>query len=848
MSTRLSRIRNPEPARYGYGRASNGKPGGRSVTNKESGPYCPVFVRVMKKGTIRSLLPIAGVTLLAFFAVAILGTNRASATDPDTFSPVVSFQYQESLETTVGVTIQSPVVSFQFYEWPGDENLTFTNSPSASYYFGGGTALAFSGIVADTSGMPVTGAQVILQRYNTPFWQGYTASNGSISAATLPAGNFNVIVIKSGYTRLFQSVAGDTGGSVFLNLTLQPAGMPPALTAVVRDPAKTAIRALDPPNPNLPRPPGFMVFTGNGFSNSGPINPNRMTVVISHGWNPSGGNALSSWATTLAFQIQNSHALGANVPNIIAWDWSARASAPLPPIDEARIQGEYLGQALQKVLGTGYQQRVHFIGHSLGTIVNAYACDYVHGASYGSRNNAPVAWNIALTQPHVTLLDEAKSFTVFGQNVISAAAVAWKVAQLKGALIAGTAAVVSDWKNPVPNASVWADNYISLVGMQHDNCVNIGLPAIARAYDIRHPVSGLEDAHAYSHSWYRNSIGATGSYPQVGFRQSYEKALTFPPTGTGLGRGSLWMENLETPDPMDLSLVQSPSGFEAQQKILGFLTVSAASQVGSLPGLAGQSVLNGYESGLKWVGNIGGSAILKTGQVLTQNSEKIGNLWDAALDAGSMINPEVNLTKNIVVPTWKLIMSTASPNPVPRSRSGIVYAPAVAIPPQAWVPVQVPEDAAFLAFDFTVTGDPSDDQIVCAINEQNLFTLPARFAPDGSPVSTDFLDVSAYAGQQVELYFGLVGGTSSGCSLAVDGLRFVTIPMPKLAAEVANNQVSLKWPVAASGWVPQRNASLDPQTWEDIPLDGTTSTLDGIVIVNRPQNGTREFFRLRRVE
>ena len=64
----------------------------------------------------------------------------------------------------------------------------------------------------------------------------------------------------------------------------------------------------------------------------------------------------------------------------------------------------------------------------------------------------------------------------------------------------------------------------------------------------------------------------------------------------------------------------------------------------------------------------------------------------------------------------------------------------------------------------------------------------------------------------------------------------------------SNNQVSLKWPVAASGWVPQRNASLDPQTWEDIPLDGTTSTLDGIVIVNRPQNGTREFFRLRRVE
>ena len=115
-------------------------------------------------------------------------------------------------------------------------------------------------------------------------------------------------------------------------------------------------------------------------------------------------------------------------------------------------------------------------------------------------------------------------------------------------------------------------------------------------------------------------------------------------------------------------------------------------------------------------------------------------------------------------------------------------------------------------------------------------------------MSTDFLDVTASAGQEVELYFGLVGGTSSGCMLAIDGLRFVTVPMPRLAAEFADNQIILKWPAAASGWVPQRNDSLDPQIWEDIPLGDAITISDGIVVLTRPQNGTREFFRLRRLE
>lgn len=141
-----------------------------------------------------------------------------------------------------------------------------------------------------------------------------------------------------------------------------------------------------------------------------------------------------------------------------------------------------------------------------------------------------------------------------------------------------------------------------------------------------------------------------------------------------------------------------------------------------------------------------------------------------------------------------------------------------------------------------------EDRIACAINEQNLFTLPARFAPDGSPVSTDFLDVSRYAGQEVELYFGLVGGTSSGCTLAIEGIRFVTVPIPKLAATVVGDQVRLQWPAAATGWVPQHNPGLEPENWQDVPLPETITPVDGVVTFERIRLPTKEFFRLRRVE
>ena len=53
---------------------------------------------------------------------------------------------------------------------------------------------------------------------------------------------------------------------------------------------------------------------------------------------------------------------------------------PLTLTNAPRLSDIATMTQLLQSLGSGYNQRVHFIGHSLGTISNAYACDYAHGS------------------------------------------------------------------------------------------------------------------------------------------------------------------------------------------------------------------------------------------------------------------------------------------------------------------------------------------------------------------------------------------------------------------------------------------------------------------------------------
>lgn len=310
-------------------------------------------------------------------AVALMAllANRVHATEPDTFSPVVSFQYQESLADSE-TTITSPVVSFQYYEWPGDENLTFQNSPAVSYYFYNGPSLSLTGTVKTGAGVPVPGALVTMKRYGTVFWQATTNGSGTYTTSGLPADNFTVAVTKTGYVTSLSNIPGISGGSRSLDFTINTLPAPLPIVAVNRTPLAQCFLPDPPTNPLDPATPRLKVFNGVQFVDSQTsLNPSLPTVVLTHGWLSSATpwqskyplvGAAITWPLTMASQIRSR--LRANAVNIVAWDWHVQADVlPLPPTDLAVAQGELLGKALlQSPLGINYSQHVHFIGHRLG--------------------------------------------------------------------------------------------------------------------------------------------------------------------------------------------------------------------------------------------------------------------------------------------------------------------------------------------------------------------------------------------------------------------------------------------------------------------------------------------------
>ena len=787
----------------------------------------------MTKAAFNRLL---GVMLLA------LATEHTAAVEADAFSNVVSYQFQDSLAKPAAQTsILSPVVSYQYFDWPGDENLTFQYAPNVSYFFSGGVSLALTGQVHSMDGIPIADAVVAFKRYGTVFWSGTSTISGTFTVANIQAANFIVEVTKPGFTTLVKSCGGEAGGSQSLDLVLTPSLIPPQTANTNQVPPESAIRQPAPADPSDPNAPRLLRFNGvNQFTaDLSGLLTNRPTVVLSHGWNSSPAD----WGLALAFVIQNHNALGGNAPNIVMWDWHVQADTFAPPTDRACEQGIELGKALQSALGPNYDQHIHFIGHSLGTIVNAYACDYVHGSFARASNNPANPWSPVLTTPHVTLLDEAEVATVFGQNVTTSAAIGWRVAQLQGALIAGTVAAVADWKNPVPKAAKWVDNYISLVGLQRDEAVNVCLLAPTVSFDWTAPKTALEYAHTYARTFYGNSVWPSGPAPAVGFGRSYEGSGVFPPVGNGLTSGSLWFENLATQDPLDLRLEAHPAPFQGNVTILSAMTVLPA---GIAMGTATNKVYDGYQTGIQWAGNVGGTVIYKTGEVVSGAWEKAGNWWDAAWDSASdvfnSIDPNSQLTGPVTTSVMGLTLHTQpapSNNRMPRDGGGAAGQPA-----HAWMTVEVPPNAGFMAFDFTVTGEPVEDSIACALNGQNVFTLPAKFAPDGSPVSTDLIDVSDLAGQTVELFFGLVGGTSTNCTATFNGLRFITIPQPTVKVQVNGPDATVSWPAAAVGWVLESSDTLAPDSWHPVPMTGVVAQ-EGAARLTQPLASPQRFYRLR---
>ncbi len=163
-------------------------------------------------------------------------------------------------------------------------------------------------------------------------------------------------------------------GSYSGSVALSASGMPPVTISVTN--SVSTVPTLADVSP--PKEPQLL----------GDVNPSLPTVVLTHGLQGAGDpNPSKLWTGNGSGEAQNliGTAVGKGV-NVLQFVWPDAFQCELPggaPTrgcydtgkEYAHGAGLWLSQELSKPtkLGASYAQPIHFIGHSLGTVVNTYA-------------------------------------------------------------------------------------------------------------------------------------------------------------------------------------------------------------------------------------------------------------------------------------------------------------------------------------------------------------------------------------------------------------------------------------------------------------------------------------------
>ncbi len=471
-------------------------------------------------------------------------------------------------------------------------------------------------------------------------------------------------------------------------------------------------------NPVPPPPPSRLkVLVGGEFKDKAayPLNPLRPTIVLTHGWLSSP----EAWALGMATAIQNR--IGPTAANIVTWDWRTDAATGYCNPDEAARQSQANGEALAEVLfaelGANYDGWLHFIGHSMGTLLNARAVDTLDARP----DKGALAWLPA--KIHLTLFDEAE----IGLDVTCAKLLGQKFSEWCG-----------EFKNktfrPLPKRFGWADNYITAFGLPQEGAVNVvltqGFPqSPTGVLDLIGFFGELQPYHSYAMSWYMGTIQNPAS-SIMGYTNSFEagRIPPFPPTN-----------QMYFQDSSGVLIEANLDNWLAErcQKYLAFAakTSNPNSLYVTTPALPSSMTVN---------------------------------RWSPSFEFGTT--------------SWKFIFSPTSGGQQMQQQGMFSVQDLTATSDTnaanaAWIPLDVPLGAQTMRFDFMLEGDGVEDHFAAALNGTNVFAVAISQVQTGVVLNTGLIDVSSFAGQTVELFLGVTGGTSSNVVLTVQDIVF-QIPLP----------------------------------------------------------------------
>jgi len=158
--------------------------------------------------------------------------------------------------------------------------------------------------------------------------------------------------------------------------------------------------------------------------------------------------------------------------------------------------------------------------------------------------------------------------------------------------------------------------------------------------------------------------------------------------------------------------------------------------------------------------------------------------------------------------------------------------------------VAVPTNAAVFCFDFSLAGKAGEDLLTANLAGTNVFALEGKYMPTNQTLNSGPIDVTRWAGQTVELFFGLLGGTSTNATVTVGAMRFYQVVPPQLEAEQSGAQVILSWPASALDYTLVSVDSLTDTNWLAVT---NPPVLFGLrqQVTNETSSGSK-FYRLRK--
>lgn len=454
---------------------------------------------------------------------------------------------------------------------------------------------------------------------------------------------------------------------------------------------------------------------GGGSFHNGTINTSIPTIVLTLGF----GEHIADWPTAMARQL---HGGGVNC-NIVVWNWSADADSGSLPLADSRVpsEGAGLGETLAATLGPSYGQSIHFIGHSLGTLVNSKAIEVLNS-------------HIPTIRIQDTLLDEAS----IADNLPGAAPPS-----------EAPAIPIDSQGRPIP---VRIDNYISSFGNIYEAASNFILQSNPTpSYSTSDPRYWAE-FHDYPTLWYEATLPQQAyANSSIGYAGAIEAPLFNASSSTYLPN-SYAQRNTSASTPY---VFQSITEAQAAQALLDRNDAEISSLDNSQLAQAITSVNYKIE---------GVTIFSFVGAVDTQNSILI----KLVEKAGQQV-PQVILAKepSTSVPATATVAASTSVS-VPTSSSYM------------WAPIAVPNDATFLTFDFTFHQLSQDDLLTVGINDTPVFQLENAFVTPDATENSGLLDVTQWAGQDVTLFMGLVAAddANAGGTMTIENIAFVSVPEP----------------------------------------------------------------------